>query len=74
MTARGLLRIALLLALVPLVIKGTRSRFDPDDDMDDADPSMDPDADMPRRCAQSDLRQKPLFVESVNRPAQHPNQ
>jgi len=46
MTARGLLRIALLLALVPLVIKGTRSRFDSDDDMDDADRSMDPDADI----------------------------
>jgi len=37
MTARGLLRIALLLALVPLVLKGAHSRLAPDDDVDELD-------------------------------------
>ena len=47
MTFRGLLRIALLLALVPLVLKRTGATSTPVDDEfeDDADLPMDPDAD-----------------------------
>lgn len=46
MTFRGLLRIALLVALVPLALKGAQSRSaSPDDERDD-DLPMDPDADI----------------------------